>query len=480
MRDAEGGVTATAALPPSLAEHNEELKPLLYLVADVLAVLEARGPDDVWSRGMRVMEPFFEAFQQVFEDVQLAQSGLVSVSLTPGEGVLPQTTTMSDAGIASWVGEMDLDDKATPVYPTFLHTALAVHEYLTSSEEVHATLKPIMDATRALSRDDAASFAGLYVRYVDAMATHVAAFLHQKHNIDMLQLVSTLRRDGSGGSGGDGGGGSGVAPLLGVTIFVTEAFAALDGGTLGSSGDVGALFSGPLSFVPSNLSCASEDDAADADATRAALDEALADGMGGAMAIGPDAWSPGAGAAAADDDKPMPAVEIAMAKEFIVGSWLLDVERSEPNAAVAIYDHLGCKSRIASKALAYITASIKVSMMARDGRPKLRVRFRALASFAKHSLFFMELDLTNREIEPRLRGRVLTRHWWVVGARGEGLQCWFEMFGTQCQRIVRTCFSLSAADHNSMLVTAYLLSPTEDGASWQFVKQTVRVYSRVA
>ena len=299
------GLATTTGLPPSLAEHNEGVTPLLYLVSDVLAVLEGRGPDDAWSRGMRVMEPFFEAFQQVFEDVQLAQSGLKSVSEAPVEDVLPDTAAASAAGIASWVGEMDLDDNTTtPVYPAFLHTALTVHEFLTSSAEVRATLKPIMEATQTLSRGDAVSFAALYVRYVDAMATHVAAFLHEKHSIDLLQVVSAVpsfRRSG--------GGGSGVAPLLGLTLFLTEAFAALDGAV---TPEEGFFFTGPLSFAPSNMSSASEDEVASAGATLAALDEALPGGMGGVMAIGPDAWSPGAGGAVAVDDRPMSAAEIAV------------------------------------------------------------------------------------------------------------------------------------------------------------------------
>lgn len=412
-----GGAIATPPLPPALVEHNKEQRPLLNVIAGVLEALKRRAAEEAWAsgwcRGLHLMEPFFDAFQSVFEEVLLVQAGMDphhAEDFTSGMGNL-------DGG-AAWTEAAE--EWRSSEGAGWRNIALSVHQHLSMAAEVGADLAPIMAATRAIALDDYEGLAAKYVTFVDIMAGHVAAFLKRTQAIDVLELASEVSMMRSGGApsvydegphdetGVSSNGAGGVVPHNGVTLFVME--------TLGRHAPAASGFS---TFFVSGLQCTEHggtDDVAQV-ATESTEEGSPIHGLRDATAGTPE-----------ESDLTSEQQEILrrVVDAGWCGSWKRDLPPGEDATAhtLAMYHHLGVGAKIgaafAAKILAYITETNTITSFLKPsrsrgrsapGRLHMRFNFRSIGLLGKHSLFTADYDLTRQNTAPVLQGQILTRYW---------------------------------------------------------------------
>ena len=377
---------------------------LVEQMAEAIATLSDAANDSA-TLSIRLMAPFFEAFQHIFEEVQAnaeetesAASARVSAATSGGSGggMMMMSGGGGDSG-GGWGrgggggGGMDCDDEdftgaitaaaaararaPPPLFPsTFLHIALSVHEHLSSSEALKVDLAPIKELTRVHNLADVAGLARLFTRFVDVMATHARAFLLREHRVDLAQLineVANFRRAGAFdgtrraiyGSESDtnlsapfSADVSG-APLLGIAMFLTEVF---DGSAMETPGlhfAAGITFSSSSGahFAESTPDSTAAADCASCSATT------TAPGFEMGADVAPSEYTTAAPLAEAD----MSAKDLELLARCFAHSWHLDVGRSDPFATRIVYDHLG-GSNIASKVIAYLTQRLKVTVKKDD------------------------------------------------------------------------------------------------------------------
>ena len=531
-----------SGVPPALEEHNAEQRPLIDVVAGVLEMLKTRAEEETrasgWCRGLHVMEPFFDAFQKVFEEVQLVQA-----KMDPRQ-VDGFTSSTNLAGVCAW--KRATEEWRSSTGAGWRKIALSVHEQLSTAAEVEKDLAPIKAATRALALNDYAGIAAKYVEFVDTTMMHVAAFLERTQGIDVLSLaseVSMLRSGAPSVYDERASDETGIVPHNGVILFVLEALgnrslaAPRGAGGADSTSSSSSQLSG---FFVSGL-------------TRTEFS-----GAGDAAEMATEA--PGAGLSPTHD---VPTAETLISLEqqamlrqlattTLTGSWKRDSRPGEDATVhtLAVYHHLGVGTKdlgkvgadFAAKVLAYITKSCSISTFRTPrgsrgrrtpGPLQMRFSFRSLGLLAKHSLFTFDFDLTRQNVEPVLKGLLLVRYWYrfpatapltppspaastsssgdlASSAAGGGcvaeprqvpglgvsvgeeceeepdatelttVQLWFEMFSTKTQRIARHCFYAHPTTPNLVICWTYLISPTDDGGSWDHVRTLRRTFHRHA
>ena len=517
-----------SGVPPALEEHNAEQRPLIDVVAGVLEMLKTRAEEETrasgWCRGLHVMEPFFDAFQKVFEEVQLVQA-----KMDPRQ-VDGFTSSTNLAGVCAW--KRATEEWRSSTGAGWRKIALSVHEHLSTAAEVEKDLAPIKAATRALALNDFAGIAAKYVEFVDATAMRVAAFLERTQGIDVLSLaseVSMLRSGAPSVYDERPSDETGIVPHNGVILFVIEA---LGNRSLAAPGGVGGADSTSSSssrllscfFVSGLTHCTASGGAGDAAEMATEECRHLSDIPTAETLISLE----------------QQAMLRQIATTTLAGAWKRDSRPGEAATVhtLAVYHHLGVGTKVgavfAAKVLAYITKTNTISTFRTprgSGPLQMRFSFRSLGLLAKHSLFTFDFDLTRHHVEPVLKGHLLTRYWYrfpatapltapspaasespsgdsASSAAGGGsiaeprqasglgesvgeeceeepdatdptaVQLWFELFSTKTQKIARHCFYAHPTTPNLAICWTYLLSPTDDGGSWEHVRTLRRTFHR--